>query len=128
LSSLETIEVRPDAKQVWLNQTENDFDSLLPIASRKTKAAKTKGQERAIFKIISLGIATNRDQWAYGETAECLESKIKLFCKILNSEAANTKHTKHRTFSQFDKSPHTAKLQTNGLNEFVRAVQKWMNF
>ena len=48
LSSLETIEVRPDAKQVWLNQTENDFDSLLPIASRKTKSLSQKAIARGM--------------------------------------------------------------------------------
>ena len=33
-------EVRPDAKGNWINQTSNDFDSLIPLVSREAKAAR----------------------------------------------------------------------------------------
>jgi predicted helicase len=62
LAALQFDEVRPDAKQNWINQTDNDFDSFIPIASKETKAAKTPGQERAIFKLLSNGIVSARDE------------------------------------------------------------------
>jgi predicted helicase len=84
LSELPLDTVRPDAKANWINLTENDFESLIQIASKATKAAKTKGQERAIFGLFSLGVSTNRDEWIYGWTEKELETKIKFFCDILN--------------------------------------------
>ncbi len=56
-------EVQPDNANNWVNLTSNDFDTLLPMASKETKAAKTAGKERAIFKTFSLGVSTNRDDW-----------------------------------------------------------------
>ena len=41
LSTLHMIEVKPDAKQNWINQTDNDFESFLPIALRETTLACT---------------------------------------------------------------------------------------
>ncbi len=68
-------EIRPDAKYNWLYLTQNDFESLLPIATKSAKSAKTQSQERAIFKLYSLGISTNRDEWVYGLDRETLSRK-----------------------------------------------------
>ncbi len=60
-------EVQPDKTGNWVNLTSNDFQTLLPLASKETKAAKTAAGERAIFKLYTLGASTNRDEWVYGE-------------------------------------------------------------
>jgi predicted helicase len=74
LATLAADEVRADAKANWLNLTHNDFDELLPVASKATKAAKREKDERAIFRLFSLGVVTNRDEWAYAQTdAELLD-------------------------------------------------------
>ena len=65
LSRMAMDELRPDAKQNWLNLTSNDFDQLIPIASKDVKASTKPSQEKAIFKLFSLGISTNRDEWLY---------------------------------------------------------------
>ncbi len=70
-------EIRPDAKYNWLYLTQNDFESLLPIATKNAKSAKTQSQERAIFKLYSLGISTNRDEWVYGLDRETLSQKAR---------------------------------------------------
>jgi predicted helicase len=44
LSALKMDEITPDAKANWLGMTANDFESLIPIASKATKAAKSTGQ------------------------------------------------------------------------------------
>ncbi len=68
-------QVKPDAKNNWIKQADNDFDSLMPIASKETKYAKVAGREKSIFKLFSLGVSTNRDEWLYDVDAKVLESK-----------------------------------------------------
>lgn len=65
LNALEFERVEPDKAANWINLTHNDWDDLIPLADKKTKAAKTKGQERAVFKLFSLGLVTARDEWVY---------------------------------------------------------------
>ncbi len=79
LSRLALEEVRPDAKQNWLNLTSNDFETLLPIASKDVKGATKPSQEKAIFKLFSLGISTNRDEWVYGDDPAALARRMRFF-------------------------------------------------
>ena len=81
--------VEPDKRASWINQNENDWDDLIPVADKKTKAAKVKSQERAIFKLYSLGVSTNRDQWLYDVDCENLESKVSFFLNVLNESVAS---------------------------------------
>ena len=67
--------IRPDVKNNWINLTDNDFDTMLPLASKATKAAKTAGKERAIFKLFTLGVSTNRDEWVYDDDPDVLSLK-----------------------------------------------------
>ena len=84
-------EVSPDKNANWVNLTNNDFDTLLPLASKETKAAKTAGQERAIFRLYSLGVVTARDEWVYGESSEMVEAKVSHFMNVYNADAARFK-------------------------------------
>ncbi len=63
MHDLEFDEVQPDKSGNWLNLTSNDFDMLIPLASRDTKAGKSQAKDRAIFKLYSQGVKTNRDEW-----------------------------------------------------------------
>jgi len=85
-SALTFEEIRPDAKQNWLNLTRSDFDELLPIASKETKISAKVSQERALFKLFSLGVVTARDEWVYGETPDNLEIKVRHFIDTYESE------------------------------------------
>ncbi len=80
-------EVVPDAKHNWINLTSNDFDTLMPLASKETKAAKTGVHQKAIFGLFSLGLATNRDEWAYGWSRTGLAEKIRFFVEHFNIDA-----------------------------------------
>ncbi|MDP3546239.1 MAG: type ISP restriction/modification enzyme [Phreatobacter sp.] len=86
LSERKFLLIEPDKKGNWLHLTDNDWDSLLPLADKKTKATKFSGQERAIFRAYSLGIVTNRDDWAYDFDRERLSQKIQVFSRIFNTE------------------------------------------
>jgi predicted helicase len=68
--------IKPDAKGNWLGQTDNDWESLVPIASKETKAAKSLSGENALFKLYSLGVVTNRDEWVYDLGKESLGNKV----------------------------------------------------
>ena len=76
--------VVPDRAANWINLTSNDWDSLIPVADKRTKAAKTKGQERSIFKLVSLGVSTNRDDWCYDLSVAMLENKVAAFVSVYN--------------------------------------------
>ena len=70
-------ELKPDDNGNWVNLTNNDFATFIPIANRSTKWVKIVGQERAIFRLYSLGISTNRDEWLYDFDRQHLKIKIK---------------------------------------------------
>ena len=86
LRNLPFDEVSPDIAGNWINQTHNDFDTLLPLASKETKAAKTAAKERAIFKLFSLGVVTNRDEWVYDESDVLLTSKVQFLIDEYNRQ------------------------------------------
>ncbi|MCU0966019.1 MAG: N-6 DNA methylase, partial [Burkholderiaceae bacterium] len=70
-------EVRPDGKANWINLTSNDFDELLPIASKEAKADSSTRSQRVIAKLYSLGVSTNRDEWVLADTPEVLQAKMR---------------------------------------------------
>ena len=55
--------ITPDRRNEWLNQSNSDFETLLPLANRETKLAKRVENERAVFGLYSLGVITARDEW-----------------------------------------------------------------
>ncbi len=93
IGEIEFEELRPDEKGSWLTVSSNDFESLIPIASKEVKAATKLGQQKAIFKTFSLGMATNRDDWAYDWTENGLASKVVFFVDHFNAEAARGSST-----------------------------------
>jgi predicted helicase len=77
--------VVPDKDANWLHITDNDWESLVPVISKKTKAAKTKGQEKAIFNDFSMGFITARDEWLVGLDPESVERRVKHQLSEFNS-------------------------------------------
>jgi predicted helicase len=108
-SALAFDEIRPDRKQNWLNLTSNDFDELLPIASKETKTSAKASQERALFKLFSLGVVTARDEWVYGETPDSLEIKVRHFIDTYESER--------------DRWKESGRIEQT--NDFVSRAIKW---
>ena len=115
LDGIEHSEIRPDAKHNWLNLTDNDFDSLLPVASKTAKVAKKPSQEKAIFKLFSLGVVTARDEWVYGFSEEQVEDKVTLLIDTYNAD-------RKRLLG----SPHDANFadKLNATIKWSRAVKK----
>lgn len=61
ISSMDWNEIIPDEHGDWLNQRDDSFHKFIRLDGKKT-------EETAIFKNFSLGIATNRDIWAYNSS------------------------------------------------------------
>ena len=76
----------PDNDANWINQTDNDFKSLIPVCDKQTKLGKN---QHAIFKLFSLGVVTNRDDWVYAFLKEHLQEKVKYLISIYNTQIIN---------------------------------------
>ena len=86
LDSIPFEEITPDQKGNWLNQSNSDFEKLMPLANRQTKLAKRVEDQQALFGIYSLGVVTNRDDWMYDFDEGRLSEKVSLFCSIYKGE------------------------------------------
>jgi len=75
-SALQFDEVKPDDQHNWINLTNNDFELLLPLASKAARSADKQSSVKTIFKLFSLGVSTNRDEWVYDYNNEALDRKI----------------------------------------------------
>lgn len=81
--------VLPDKNNNWINQSENDWDNLLPIIDKETKSGKV---EESIFKLFSRGVGTYKDEWMYDFSNDSLEEKIRYFVKVYNDTMMNKKN------------------------------------
>ncbi len=86
--------ITPDKNNNWINLTDNDFDTFLPITNKETKLSKNKNDEKAVFKLFASSIKTNRDEWVYDFDENNLKKKIRYFIKVYNSEVKNFKRSK----------------------------------
>ena len=110
LTTLGFDEITPDSKSNWLNQSNSDFERLTPLTDRQTKLAKSPDDERAVFGLHSLGIATNRDEWTYDLNVDVLSDKVRLFCTTYQNEV--------RRFAR-------EKPATNLISDWVDRSIKW---
>jgi predicted helicase len=109
LNDIKFTHATPDKNGNWINLTENDFETLLPIANKQTKLTKKKSEENALFKLFSLGVVTARDEWVYDYNKESLEDKVKHLIKIYNQ----------------DVEKHHGKVSKSDVKDFVNYSIKW---
>ncbi len=74
--------ITPDKNANWINQTDNDFDTLLPLCSKDVKYGKS---EEAVFQLYSNGVNTARDEWVYDFDENNLEDKANFFVEKYNN-------------------------------------------
>ena len=84
LESVPFESIMPDARNNWLNQSNSNFESLIPLADRQTKLAKSVDEEQAVFKLNALGINTARDEWVYEFDVPSLREKVLFFADAYN--------------------------------------------
>nr|WP_305888940.1 type ISP restriction/modification enzyme [Parvularcula maris] len=61
--------VTPSTRGNWINQVENEWDDLLPLADKKVKSARPGAPQKAVFKLYGNGINTARDEWVVRDDA-----------------------------------------------------------
>jgi predicted helicase len=74
--------IRPNARGDWLNQAHENWSNWLPVVSKEVKAGKS---DAAIFKLHSLGLNSNRDEWVYDFDKAALLVKMKAFIQHYES-------------------------------------------
>jgi predicted helicase len=82
LADLRFEHITPDKHYTWINQAESDWDELLPLCS---KDVKTGRNEKAVFKLFSRGITSQRDEWVCDFSRPALETKMRLFTNVYQS-------------------------------------------
>ncbi len=68
--------IQPDKNFNWLNQTDNDFESLLPLFD------KTKKQ--TIFSNYKKGLQSKRQDWIYSHSKKDVKGKMLYFIDVYN--------------------------------------------
>ena len=77
ISTLELDEIIPDDDDIWLNQTNNDFDELPSVLPKNQ-------QQESIFEVSTTGASTARDDWVYSLNKHDLGKKMKFYIYVYN--------------------------------------------
>ena len=86
LRSVDWQRLIPNQKHTWRRtDTEDEFDSFLPIGSKEAKRAKPD-QVETIFKTYSGGVKTNRDAYVYDFQFDSLAKRMRRFVDDYNSQ------------------------------------------
>ena len=76
LKALPMSVVKPNVRHDWLHSEDGGYEAFLPVADKATKAAGSAAQDKAIFRLYSLGIVTARDEWVYDRSKESIRAKV----------------------------------------------------
>jgi predicted helicase len=75
----------PDQKGNWLNQSQTDWETLMPVASKSQET-------QTIFNFQCLGVSTNRDYWVYDLDKQNLINKVQFFIQKYNQQLTSKKY------------------------------------
>jgi predicted helicase len=74
----------------WVGNPENVFKSEIALASKDAKLSKPGAEDKTIFKLFSLGVSTNRDDWVYDIDDSQLLKKIRFLKKTYDEQKSKT--------------------------------------
>ena len=76
-------QIVPSKQNHWLQQTDNDWHSLIPIINKQVKEGKATAKgETPLFKTFSRGVSSQRDEWVYDFNIRNLQTKMQYFSKV----------------------------------------------
>ena len=115
----------PDAHGDWINQRDDAFASLLPMAPEEKRNPSSK----SFFSTYSLGLTTNRDPWCYQFSEPCLVTQMERCTsayegqlkKGVRQDDEASIHWTRALRSSFDK--HKMPPAASMCRQFVRIVQ-----
>lgn len=123
MRGLDFDEVQPDKTGNWVNLTNNDFETLLPLASKETKAAKSSRDVKAIFRKFSLGVVTARDEWVYDFDPDLVEAKVRHLINEYNAELHRLKGNLRRREGLEDRLDNGIKWSRAVKNDLSKSVE-----
>ena len=123
MRGLDFDEVQPDKTANWINLTNNDFGTLLPLASKETKAAKSNRDVKAIFRKFSLGVVTARDEWVYDFDSLQVERKTRFLIDEYNAERVRLKGILRKREGLGDRLEYRIKWSRAVKNDLSRSVE-----
>ena len=86
-SQLPWTRITPNDKQDWINQRDDLFDTLIPLAPSK----KFDKNAQSAFVTYSRGITTGRDPWAYQYSSDELSRNVNRMMDTYNQEVERLK-------------------------------------
>ena len=110
VADIEFQDISPDDHHNWLNQSNPRFAKLMPLADKRTKFAKSKAGEQAVFRMFTPAIKSNRDDWVYDFDIPNLRNKALFFSDVYNELIDKDDET----------YPSTIKWSRDLRNEFLR--------
>ncbi len=86
-------QITPDSKSNWINLADDNFDSLLPIASKEAKATIVGESAKAIAQLYTLGVNSGRDDWMFDFSRTNLVRKLHYLLERYHSDLERLKGT-----------------------------------
>ncbi|EDN70162.1 adenine specific DNA methyltransferase [Beggiatoa sp. PS] len=84
-SKLDCQSIQPDKKHTWLTEgLHSEFEEFLPLGTKESK--RSQKAEKVVFKTYSLGVATNRDAWAYNFNPKVLAENMQRTIDAYNKQ------------------------------------------
>jgi predicted helicase len=77
LQSLHLTTIKPDKRFDWFNQTELDWENLIPVVDAAKRNRRSTTHITAIFEVASAGLQTKQDDWAYGRESADVIAKMR---------------------------------------------------
>lgn len=97
--------ITPDKNNDWLDQTDEAFETFLPIAS------KDEAIGPQVFSLHSLGVVTARDAWALNSSPTKLRDNMQRMISVYNEE--------RERFAALSKTFPNAKARNDYVDSFV---------
>lgn len=121
-STINFEKINPGKKHNWLNLTDNNWDDLLPIASPNLKSGQ-EGAEKAVFRLFSTGLSTNRDEWVVDFSPDDLAKRMNFFIEVYNNHPPNDEDYKStikwsRNLKRRFKNGDTETFDSNKIKQF----------
>lgn len=82
ISNLEWENIYPDKRNDWINQTNEEFEKLLPLV----KSEKNNTSFSLYDGNVSIGVMAARDDWVIGFNSKIILNSMKTFVETFNNE------------------------------------------
>ena len=84
LSNTVFADIVPDQRHNWVNPSDSDFQTLLPLADKSARFSNNPNRRRTMFGLACPGVKTDRDDWVYDFDVRNLREKALFFIDAYN--------------------------------------------